>query len=195
MKCQKNIYPYNENNVCLVISGVNMDYAFSNEEMGTFSLRTSCVVSPNVRCIKEKIECFLNENEMIYAIYSLSYLRKWSAQKVINLAKTESSLWFVDYLLNGKNNPHLLKAKTTPEIFSYFINNKGVIPFFIKEQKIMESIIMTMEDISYGLYSDYEYIADFYNNEDEGVNINLEEVDFIKRIENNYKDILSSFKK
>lgn len=54
MKCQKNMYPYNENNVCLVISGIDMDYAFSNEEFGKFSLRTSCIVSPNVRCIKEK---------------------------------------------------------------------------------------------------------------------------------------------
>lgn len=195
MKCQKNIYPYNEDNVCLVISGINMDYAFNNEDMGSFSLKTSCVVSPNIRCIREKIECFLNENEMIYAIYSLSYLRKWSSQRIINLTDKESSLWFVDYLLAEKNNPHLIKSKNAPEIFSYFINHKGVIPFFIKEQKIMESIIMTMEDISYGLYSDYEYISDFYNNEDEGVNINLEEADFIKRIEKNYKEILSSLKK
>ncbi len=195
MKCQKNKYPYNENNVCLVISGINMDYAFNNEDMGSFSLKTSCVVSPNTRCIREKIECFLNENEIIYAIYSLSYLRIWSSQKIINLADAESPLWFVDYLLGEQNNPHLLKSKNVPEIFSYFINQKGVIPFFIKEQKIMESIIMTMEDISYGLYSDYEYIADFYNNEDESVNINLEEADFIKRIEKNYQEILSSLKK
>jgi len=195
MKCQKNKYPYNENNVCLVISGINMDYAFNNEDMGSFSLKTSCVVSPNTRCIREKIECFLNENEIIYAIYSLSYLRIWSSQKIINLADAESPLWFVDYLLGEQNNPHLLKSKNAPEIFSYFINQKGVIPFFIKEQKIMESIIMTMEDISYGLYSDYEYIADFYNNEDESVNINLEEADFIKRIEKNYQEILSSLKK
>lgn len=195
MKCQKNKYPYNEDNVCLVISGINMDYAFNNEDMGSFSLKTSCVVSPNTRCIKEKIECFLNENEIIYAIYSLSYLKKWSSQKIINLANAESPLWFVDYLLGEKNNPHLLKAKNAPEIFSYFINQKGVIPFFIKEQKIMESIIMTMEDISYGLYSDYEYISDFYNNEDESINIDLEEADFIKRIEKNYQEILSSLKK
>lgn len=195
MKCQKDMYPYNENNVCLVISGIDMDYAFSNEEFGKFSLRTSCIVSPNVRCIKEKIECFLNENEKIYAIYSLYYLKKWSSEKVIVLTNQSSTVWFVDYLLNDKNHPHLIKANNASEIFTYFINNKGVIPFFIKQQKIMESVIMTMEDISYGLYSDYEYIADFYNNEDESVNLNMEESDFIKRIENNYKDILSSLKK
>lgn len=198
MKCKKSIYPYDDNNICLVISGINMDYAFDNSESGSFTLKSSCIVSPNIRCIKEKTECFLNKNEMIYAIYSLDFLKKWNMQskEIICLSSDKNSvLWLTDYLLDGKNNPQVIKSKNVSEIFSYFINKKGVIPFFMKEVKVVDNVIMKMEDIKYGLYNDYEYISDFYNNEEESISLSLNDNNFLKRIEKNYKDIISSIKK
>lgn len=199
MKCQKESYPYSENDVFLVISGLDMDYALSSSDSGSFTLSSCCMVSRNARCVRERKECFLNDYEKIYAIYSLAALKQWrqkcfNKNEVIDLSKSEvqSSFWYADYQLDNKiiSHPHIFKAESAVAVFSYLLNHKGVIPFFIKESAMMESVIMTMEDICCGLYPHYEYVSDFYNNEDE-YNKNLPEAqtDLLKKLDEDYRKI------
>jgi len=205
MKCQKENYPYSENDVFLVISGLDMDYALSSSESGSFTLSSCCMVSRNARCVRERKECFLNDYEKIYAIYSLNELKQWrekcvDKQSVIMLSKNDqsSSIWYADYQIgnNLRSHPHVFKANSAVSVFSYLLTYKGVIPFFIKESTMMESVIMTMEDICCGLYPHYEYVSDFYNNEDEYLNKNLPEsqADLLKKLDEDYQKIIRNIK-
>lgn len=205
MKCQKENYPYSENDVFLVISGLDMDYALSSSDSGSFTLSSCCMVSRNARCVRERKECFLNDYEKIYAIYSLSELKQWrekclNKQSIITLSKDNesSSFWYADYQIDDKlhSHPHIFKASSAVSVFYYLLRYKGVIPFFIKENTMMESVIMTMEDICYGLYPHYEYVSDFYNNEDEYINKNLPETqtDLLKKLDEDYQNIIRNIK-
>lgn len=199
MKCQKESYPYSENDVFLVISGLDMDYALSSSDSGSFTLSSCCMVSRNARCVRERKECFLNDYEKIYAIYSLTSLKQWRKKcfeknEVITLSNNNesSSFWYADYQLENKigSHPHIFKATSAVSVFSYLLNHKGVIPFFIKESTMMESVIMTMEDVCIGLYPHYEYVSDFYNNEDEyNKNLPEEQTDFLKKLDEDYRKI------